>query len=184
MFSATAQSHMATTNPREFIRLLMENERRIHAYIFTLVGNRADADDLLQETSLVLWDKFSEFSGPDENFIRWAFRVAWLTCQNFRRRKGRSKLLFSNELAEKIADRVTDITSELDQRKRLLDFCLNKLTPNDRELLQLRYEIGASIESTAERAGRTQQAVYKALSRLRASLYECVNRQMSWEDQS
>ena len=49
------------TDPREFIRLLMENERRIYAYILTLLGNGADAEDVLQETSIILWDKFAEF---------------------------------------------------------------------------------------------------------------------------
>ena len=60
-------------NPREFIRLLMENERRIYAYIRTLLGNAADAEDVLQKTSVIMWDKFPEFDQGD-NFIAWSFK--------------------------------------------------------------------------------------------------------------
>jgi len=59
MRAVSAKVKMESANPREFIRLLMENERRIYAYIRTLIGNNADAEDVLQETSITLWDKFS-----------------------------------------------------------------------------------------------------------------------------
>src|SRR5262249_14655413 len=47
-----------------FLRLFLENERRLYAYILTLLANRADADDVLQEASLVMWDKFDERQPP------------------------------------------------------------------------------------------------------------------------
>ena len=47
-----------------FLPLFLKNERRLYAYILTLLPRRADADDVLQETSLVLWDKFDETEPP------------------------------------------------------------------------------------------------------------------------
>ena len=171
------------TNPREFIRLLMENERRIYAYIRTLLGNTADAEDVLQETSMILWDKFSEFD-QNSNFVAWSFKIAYFTSQNFRRKQGRSKVVFSNSLFDVIAEKTTQMVPALDQRHELLSGCIEKLSETDKKLLRMRYELDASIESTAEQSGRTTKAIYKALSRLRATLFECVNRGMTLEGQA
>src|SRR5262249_54956902 len=48
-----------------FLPLFLQNQRRLYAYILTLLPNRADADDVLQEASLVMWDKFDERAPPD-----------------------------------------------------------------------------------------------------------------------
>ena len=55
MQTATSKNQMETTNPREFIRLLMENERRIYAYIRTLLGNSAD-----RENGLIAIDPYGQ----------------------------------------------------------------------------------------------------------------------------
>ncbi len=171
-------------DPRKFIRLLMENERRIYAYIYSLIGNRADAEDILQETSIVLWDKFSSFDQQSGNFIAWSFRVAYLTTQNFRRKQGRSKVFFSSNLSDAIAEKTSTMVRELDRRHDHLANCIKRLTPSDQELLNLRYDLDASVESVAKKSGRTIQAIYKALSRTRAVLSDCVNRSMSLENNS
>ena len=184
MRAVTSKEKMESANPREFIRLLMENERRIYAYIRTLLGNNADAEDVLQETSITLWDKFSDFDQANGNFVAWSFKVAYFTAQNFRRKQGRSKVLFSDSLVESIAHKTSEMVSLLDQRRELLADCIEKLSDGERNLLRLRYELGASVEAAAEDSGRSIQAIYKALSRMRAALFECVNRGMSLEGQS
>ena len=184
MHVATSKTKMPTADPREFIQLLMENERRIYAYIRTLLGNSADAEDVLQETSIVLWDKFDEFDQVDGNFIAWSFKVAFYNCQNFRRKKGRSKVIFSEQVFNAVADKSARMVEQLDQRHELLAVCIEKLSPQDRDLLRLRYDLNSSIEATAQKSGRTAAAVYKALSRMRAALYQCVNRAIAAQDRS
>ena len=184
MQTAASKTQMETTDPRDFIRLLMENERRIYAYIRTLLGNAADAEDVLQESSIVMWDKFSDFDQQNGNFIAWSFKIAYFTAQNFRRKQGRSKLVYSNAVFDGIADRTPDMIPALDQRHELLAGCIEKLSDADRQLLRLRYVLDSSIESTAEQSGRTIQAIYRALSRMRSNLFDCVNRGMSLEGQS
>lgn len=184
MQTATSNTHMETTDPRFFIRLLMENERRIYAYIRTLLGNPTDAEDVLQESSIVMWDKFSEFDQETGNFIAWSFKIAYYTAQNFRRKQGRSPVVFSNSLFEVIANKTSKMVPALDQRHEFLAGCIEKLPEQDRRLLRLRYELDASVESTAQQSGRTTHAIYKALQRMRSALHDCVNREMSLEGQS
>ena len=71
-----------TKNDKLLFRLLLENRHRMYGYIFSLVRNRADAEDLLQETSITLWEKFDQFD-PETDFIPWAFRVALWKVKNF-----------------------------------------------------------------------------------------------------
>jgi RNA polymerase sigma-70 factor (ECF subfamily) len=192
---ATSKTQMQSSqskppDPREFIRLLVENERRIFAYIRTLLGNSTDAEDVLQETSITMWDKFSEFDQEvaaedlGKSFIAWSFKIAYFTSQNFRRKQGRSKVVFSDSTFEAIAKKTSQMTERLDQRHRWLQRCIEKLSQPDRDLLKMRYELDSSIDSTAEESGRTKTAVYKALSRMRSTLFECVNQGMSLENQS
>src|SRR5207249_11545384 len=57
-----------------FLPLFLQNQRRLYAYILTLLPNRADADDVLQEASLVMWDKFDE-RAPPSDFTAWGCRI-------------------------------------------------------------------------------------------------------------
>ena len=195
MQTATSKTQMDSPqskppDPREFIRLLMENERRIFAYIRTLLGNSTDAEDVLQETSMTMWDKFSEFNQKvaaddvGKNFIAWSFKIAYFTSQNFRRKRGRSKVIFSDAIFGAVAKKTSQMTERLEQRHQWLQRCIEKLPQPDRELLKMRYELDASIDSTAEATGRTKAAVYKALSRMRSTLFECVNRGIALENHS
>src|SRR5215218_100140 len=67
---------------KPFLRLFLQNQRRLYAYILTLLPNRADADDVLQETSLVMWDKFDP-ADPPTDFLAWARRVAYHKVLDF-----------------------------------------------------------------------------------------------------
>ena len=58
----------------EFLRLLLQHERRIRAYILALVPNWADADDLYQETTVRLWEQFADYN-PEKEFGAWACTV-------------------------------------------------------------------------------------------------------------
>jgi len=162
-----------TKNDKLLFRLLLENRHRMYGYIFSLVRNRADAEDLLQETSITLWEKFDQFD-PETDFIPWAFRVALWKVKNFHRKQGRSKITFSDELLELIANRYESLEPRLGRRREVLQDCLEKLNHADQEFILSRYEPGANAQTAAEHSGRNIQAAYKALARIRKRLHACV----------
>ena len=61
---------------REFVRRLTSCQPRLYAYIMTLVLDSHQADDVLQQANLVIWEKLDEFLGC-ENFDALACRVAY-----------------------------------------------------------------------------------------------------------
>ena len=77
---------MSRSQGKLFLRVFLENERRLYAYILTLVANHADAEDVLQEASLVMWDKFDEEHPPD-NFVAWACRIAYFKVLDFSKKR-------------------------------------------------------------------------------------------------
>lgn len=160
-------------NEKLLFRLLLENRHRIYGYLFTLVRNRADAEDLLQDTSITLWEKFDQFD-PQTDFIAWSFRVALWKVKNFQRKQGRAKVTFNEELLELIANRYENEEPRLGRRREVLQDCLEKLNHADREFILARYEPGASAQTAAEHSGRNIQAAYKALARIRKRLHTCV----------
>src|SRR5882762_7664700 len=85
-----------------FVQLFSVHQRSVHAYVSTLVPSSADADDIMQETSLALWKKFQEFD-PQRDFFRWACGVAFVTVLRFRRRTAKDKLWFNEEVLQLIS---------------------------------------------------------------------------------
>jgi RNA polymerase sigma-70 factor (ECF subfamily) len=55
------------------------------------------------------------------------------------------------------------------------------LSRRDRDLLARRFAEGATTQSTADQVGRSVDAVYKALAKIRQALFECVTRALATE---
>src|SRR5262245_23137186 len=160
-----------------FLRLFLRNERRLYAYILTLLPNRADADDVFQEASLVLWDKFDAEHPPDD-FAAWGCRIAYFKVLDFCKKRQRSRVRFSQEMLERLAETAVEQAAalQLDERREALADCIAKLSPSDRDLLTRRFAEGATVHSVAAGVGRSVDAVYKALAKIRQALFECVTR--------
>lgn len=61
----------------------------------------------MQEISLALWKKFSQFN-PDTEFLKWAYVVARYELLMFRRRKARDRHIFHEDLLELLAEEYTE----------------------------------------------------------------------------
>jgi len=163
---------------KDLMLLKTQHQRRIFAYIHALVPSRSDAEDILQETSLVIVEKFHEFT-PGTDFVAWAFQIAWWRVRAARQKFARAKVIFDDEVLESVAHTAAEMHTEVSERHEALARCLQKLPPRDRDLLLTRYEPGAGVEEAAHRSGRSVEAAYKALARLRKLLFDCVTHQLA-----
>ena len=169
------------TRTDRFVRMFGAAYHRIYACVLTLLPDPTDADDVLQETSLVLWRKFDEFR-PDGDFVKWACGVAYNQARKFRRERARAGLQFSDQLMERIAVARTENWELLETRRQVLAKCLEKLSDSDRELVRQCYEQPTTIKQAAEQMGRPVNTVYKALKRIRTALFECIDRTLRLEE--
>ncbi|CAL1125272.1 unnamed protein product [Cladocopium goreaui] len=135
----------------EFVQLLTAHQPRLYAYIRALVPVRSDAEEVLQQTSIALWQNFDQFErGTD--FARWALKVAHFRVLEFRKQQQRDRLCFSNDFIEGFTPDSPECR-HTDDRQRILAKCLSRLRQRDRELVQSRYRSGATLKSTSEEVG-------------------------------
>ena len=155
--------------------MFVKNQRRIYGYILTVVPDCNEADDLFQQTSLVLWEKAGEFR-PEGDFVRWANGIAMNIIRNYRVKKRRDRHWFSDEMMARIAEVRAEKSEWLERALAALGTCMDDLAPLDRELLVLCYEGRQSIRRVSEDLGRTENSVYQRLHRIRAKLLDCIER--------
>ena len=164
----------------EFTGYLSQVHARLFDYVHSLVRNMSDADEIVQKTSLILWEKFDSYDRK-RSFFAWASGVARFEVLNFVRSRGRDKLFFGDEVAKLIAEE-TELKSELlEQRESALSVCIQKLVENDQELVRKCYLEDSLIEDVAASLSRSTHSVYNSLRRIRKLLFECVNRAVQKE---
>jgi len=146
----------------------------------SLLHHAADAEEVLQETNLVLWRKFEEYQ-PGTDFVRWAYGIAHYEVLKVYEARSREKRLFSDKFMAMLATEAQTSLDLLEARRQALTCCLGKLSPTDRELVYRRYQPGASTRSVAEALGRSVQGARQALHRIRAALLACVGRTLARE---
>jgi RNA polymerase sigma-70 factor, ECF subfamily len=166
----------ARTN--DFLRLFAKNQRIILLYLTSLLPTHTDVDDVFQETSLVLWREFAKFE-LGTNFGAWACTIAFNQVRAWRSRQKRENLVFSDAFIECISDQMIQNTKHLEERLHALEQCIHRLPEHHRELIRHRYDTGNSVESIAQQANRSPDAVYRMLSRIRESLHECVTKTLA-----
>ena len=163
-------------NNREFVRLLAENELRLAGYIHALVPAWHDAEDILQNTKLRLWEQFGDYR-PEEDFAGWAFTVAGFLIKEYRRRRERQKVYFSDELLKNLSQRLS-ATSVWDDRTSALVECVKRLNSASRRLLRVFCTERRKIKDIAADLGQTPAAAYQSLSRIRRGLLDCVKNRL------
>lgn len=169
-----------TPSRKPLVALLLKHRQRIFGFVFTLVHNYTDAEDILQEASMIMWEKFDDFR-PDSDFVAWANQISFFCVQNFRRRQARSKLLFDDGLLENLAIAASNVGDEIDRRHEYLKDCMERLRPRDRRMILERYAPSGSVAQAAKIAQRTLEATYKSLQRVRRTLADCITQKRAVE---
>ena len=164
--------------PAELVQLLMKYQRRIFAYIHTLVPSRSDAEDILQEACVTICEKFDQFESGT-NFYSWACQIAYWKVRAARKKYATSKIIFNQEVLDVVVETRGQMEEDLDDRHEALSRCLQKLNERDRRMVLIRYESGNNVAEAAQACGRTIQGAYKALSRIRKALFDCVTFELS-----
>ncbi len=165
----------------EFMRLYAQHQRRIYLYLLSLVHNATDAEELLQETSCVLWKKFDQYE-PETHFAAWACRIAYLEVLRFRDRQKRNGVPLSPEYLQRVAEKMVEMSDEFERRTKAFYRCIEKLRESDRELILRRYAPGASVAQVAAELCRPVRSVSKSLVRIRKSLVNCINHRLRREE--
>lgn len=175
--------HKRTLQNGQFLCLLAKHERQLTGYVHTLVPSWQDAEDILQETKLRLWEQFESFQ-PGTDFVAWAFTIAGYMVRKHRKTSLRQRVCFSNDLLEKLSPQIVAISSPSVHEDRMLAVleCTKTLSDASRRLLRFFCEGDCRIKDIAQELGQTPSAAYSSLFRIRRSLLNCVRRRLRREE--
>lgn len=163
----------------EFLRLFSSHSQRIYEFILMLVLQQADAEEIFQETCLILWKKFASYD-PAGSFRAWACKIAYLEVLQLRRTSRRLQT-FSDEALALLADTALAHPDHVSRRQAALEACLEKLKPKDREMVEERYYHRRTAKEIAGFKSRSVYSIYRALSRIHLALLNCVQGQLARE---
>ena len=169
----TRPSEDRSAAQQRFLSLFLRSEREIFRYVAALVPNVTDAEDIVQQTAIALWEKFDAYD-PAQPFTPWACRFALNKARQWIERRQRWQALLQGGLAEELAQRREELRPELELRLTHLERCIGKLPKDQRSIVEAYYYQRAEIEKIAASSGRTVEATYKALQRIRNALQICV----------
>ena len=173
----------ASQQSPDFVRLLTQHQRRVYSYILGIVPNWADADEILQETNVRLWEEWEKFE-PGTDFGAWATTVAYYQVLTFRKAAGRNREQASQEFVEAVAATFEQTHDADGERQAALVECFGEMSDQNRDLIRRYYAPDAKIKQVAEHLGRTVAATYKALARARKLLGDCIRRRLGEEENS
>jgi RNA polymerase sigma-70 factor (ECF subfamily) len=175
------------TRLREFDSLWEGCRVSVRAYLSSLMSNKSDVEDCIQEVALIAWKK-GPIEAGQRAFLGHCLASARLIGLAATRKVGKSKVQFLPPgIASALADEVMRQEQEQvphSNRIHALRGCMALLNEQQRGLLSLRYACDGrgKLEESARSQGRSPDAIYKMLERLRATLRECVSKRMEGEN--
>lgn len=160
-----------------FMRLFLQHELAILRSVLVCIPQLADARDVVQETAVALWKHFPSYQ-PERPFINWACGFARIEVRRFLRTAHRRALLSEQAAAAVMASDETFAPAWMERERQLAD-CRARLPSEHARLLDGYYFEEATVETLAKRYGRTTEATYKLLQRIRSALLDCMDRKIA-----
>ncbi|MEY5009989.1 MAG: hypothetical protein RLZZ253_1128 [Verrucomicrobiota bacterium] len=160
-----------------FLRLYTEHQLALHSYVRSMLPDRHEAAEVMQEVAVVLWKKFDSA----REFRRWAFGVARLETLRFLRDRKRDRLVFDEGLVLQLAEESQASEERHHKQREALEGCLQKLPAPQLDLVLTAYRKGTRMDELAAERGQTAMSLYKLLHRLRQILLGCMEHTLSKE---
>lgn len=162
-----------------FERVLLPHLAGLLAYSRAICGDFHAAQDVVQETALVAYRNLERLFA-EVDFGTWLKAIARRQALAARRKLGRHPLA-----AEGVLESVYDSELAHDSpHQQALRECLEKVPPDGRELIHIRYAEGRSIGEMATRTKTNVDTLRWRMYRLRQALRECVERRLRQEEQA
>jgi RNA polymerase sigma-70 factor (ECF subfamily) len=164
----------------QFITRLNAAHGRLLGFLRVMLGNSADAEDVLQRASMNMWRKFAEYD-TTLDFFAWASSFCFYEAKNFQRTAARSRLHFDDELMQRLAEERAPDLDHREARLAAMDRCIGELDDSSRDLVREFYVNNNDIGALAQKQGRATQTLYNKLNTLRRLLADCMKRRMAQE---
>ena len=149
-------------NQRAFTQIYELYFNRIYRYVYSQMGNQAEAEDLTQDVFIKALHSISTFKFKGAPFSSWLFRIAHNQIIDHWRKQKNKKTVSLEQAADVVSNgdpvQMTENKANIEE----LSEALQQLPPAQREVVTLRFVAGLSIAEVAETLGKREGTV-KAL---------------------
>jgi RNA polymerase sigma-70 factor (ECF subfamily) len=170
-----------------FEELVRRHQHRVASLVGGILRRREDVEDVVQQVFLKVFVSLKRFDQRSA-FSTWLYKISVNECWDYLRKKKVRPLVYEADLSEEQVSRLDGIVSasrpvegpsERAEIKQLLDWMLEKLPENDRELLLLKEVEGFSVQELAEILDLNVNTVKVRLFRARGRLMDVYRRRMA-----
>jgi RNA polymerase sigma-70 factor (ECF subfamily) len=153
--------------------LFARHQVRVYRFVLRLVGNAALAEDLISEVFLDVWRHAGRFEGRS-SVSTWLLAIARFKALSSMRKKPDEEL--DEEATGAIEDSSDTPEAALQKKDKgaALRKCLEKLSPDHREVIDLVYYHEKSVEEAAEIIGIPEATVKTRMFYARKKLSELL----------
>lgn len=169
-----------TPRTLELLSLLGAHERSLFAYVCALTPNWQDAEEIMQQVRIRIWQDFDEYD-PAKPFGCWARAIAYYLTLAYRKERSRQREFFSERILEEVSQTYESMVDSGNERRTALTHCLEKLGGQKRRVIEEYYLSAEPAQQIADRLSMKPNALRQLLFRIRKALYECVERKMRAE---
>lgn len=163
--------------------LFLRYNKKLFTYIFHLVGNKDETEDILQNVFSKTYKNIGNFD-ISRKFSSWLYRIAHNETVNFLKRRNQRRSVSWDEISAN-KDRLDTATNDepLEDRwakqeiSREIDEALNKIPEKYRHILKLRYFQELSYEDISKILGKPVNTVGTLINRAKKKLLEAVKKQ-------
>jgi RNA polymerase sigma-70 factor (ECF subfamily) len=159
----------------ELLSLLGAHERSLFAYVCALSPNWQDAEEIMQQVRIRIWQDFDQYD-PAKPFGCWARAIAYYLTLAYRKERSRQREFFSERILEEVSLTYEMVAETANERKAALGRCLDKLGGQKRRVIEEYYLSAEPAQHIADRLSMTPNALRQLLFRIRKMLFECVER--------
>lgn len=178
MVDNNPKNYSDRSKEEDFFSLFLLNQKKIYAFILSLVPNCADSEDILQETTLIMWRKFTDFK-PGTSFSSWGFKIAYFNILNFRTKNRNSRVMYNDDVFRQFLEVSSRSMKAYDENTDALNACIQKLGERDKQMIKLRYEDAVSVMGIAGMANVSVSRIYRSLARITRMLARCISKSLA-----
>ncbi len=161
-----------------YVTLYNEYAGMIYRLTYSLLQEREDAEEVLQDTFEYAFRKLHQYDAHKSGFKTWLYQIAISRCHNKRRRRWLPTFSLSQLLGQEVTDNHTPGPEEvfrLTQQQKVVWEALAKLSPKLRETAVLRYYEGLSYAEIGEILGIPGKTAESRMRLAHAALKELLN---------
>jgi len=167
-------------NPLAYGELIRRYERKLFSYLYRLVRNKEEVEDLLQNVFVKVYNNIEKFD-TKRKFSSWIYRIAHNEAVNFLKKKGKRRLVSwedvtssKDKLETKSEERSPFDEWILNERRKEVQSALKLIPEKYQEVLALRYFYGKSYAEIGKALKKPVNTVGTLINRAKKKLMKKV----------